>query len=445
LKSGGVVKVTKEKIENSQAFLTVEMEPAEMEGPLEDAYRRLAKKTNIPGFRKGKAPRAILERYIGKESVLEDALSQLIPQAYEKAIKEQEIEPFAQPDIEITQTDPVIFKAIVPLPPTIELGDYKSIRVTPEPVEVTEENVSAVLEELRHQNGTWEPVERPLDFGDLAVLNITSEVDELPFIKKLGINYLVLRESVAVVPGFSEKVVGMNKGEEKDFKLTLPEDFSQSEFAGKEASFKVKLEEIKEEKLPEMDDEFVKHISNELTTVAELREEVATNMKLRAEERARLDFEGQIISAVIDRSQVDYPPVLVEMEINGLINEQTKQLQVVGRSLEDYLKSINKTEEQLREELRPLAAKNITTSFLLGKVAEAERIELSDSEIDAEVEKMLQNTAEDKREEVQKLLNTPQARESVRQPLMVRKTVERLVEIAESPDITQTEAKEENK
>jgi len=439
------VKVTKEKIEDSQAFLTVEIEPAEMEEPMENAYRSLAKKTNVPGFRKGKAPRAILENYIGKESIFEEALKTLVPQAYEQAIKEQEIEPFAQPEIEITQPDPVIFKAIVPLPPAIELGDYQSIRMTPEPVEITEENVDAVLEELRHQNGTWEPVERPLAFGDLAVINVDSEVGGEPFVKKLGVNYQVLSESVAPAPGFAEQIVGMNKGEEKTFKLILPEDFTEGELAGKEASFKVKVEEIKEEKLPELDDEFVKQISTELTTVAALREEVGNNMKLRAEERAKLDFEGQVINAVIDRSQADYPPVLVEMEINRILNEQARQLQMGGRNLEDYLRSVNKTEEQMRGELRPLAAKNITTSLMLGKVAEVEKVELEDSELEAEIDKMTNNVAEDKREEMRKLLDTPQARESIKQPLLTRKVVERLVEIAKSPEKNKAEAKEEKK
>jgi len=444
------VKVTKEKIENSQAFLTVEIEPAEMEEPMENAYRSLAKKANVPGFRKGKAPRAVLENYIGKESIFEEALKTLVPQAYEQAIKEQEIEPFAQPEIEITQPDPVIFKAVVPLSPTIELGDYQSIRMTPEPVEITEENVGAVLEELRHQHGTWEPVERPLAFGDLAVINVDSEVGGEPFVKKLGVNYQVLSESVAPAPGFAEQIVGMNKGEEKTFKLTLPEDFTRSELAGKEASFKVKVEEIKEEKLPDLDDEFVKQISTELTTVAALRDEVGNNMKLRAEERAKLDFEGQVINAVIDRSQADYPqadypPVLVEMEINRILNEQARQLQMGGRNLEDYLRSVNKTEEQMRGELRPLAAKNITTSLMLGKLAETEKIELGDSELDAEIDKMTQNVAEDKREEMRKLLGTPQARESIKQPLLTRKVVERLVEIVKSPEKNKAEAKEEKK
>ncbi len=436
------MKVTREKIENNQAFLTIEMEPAEMEGPLEDSYRRLAKKVNIPGFRKGKAPRAILEHYIGKESLLEEALKHLVPQAYEKALKEQEIEPFAQPEIEITQTDPVIFKAVVPLPPNIELGDYHSIQLTPDPVEITEENISAVLEELRHQHATWEPVERPLNFGDLAVIDINSEVEEKPFIKRLGAQYQVLRDLISPAPGFAEQLVGMPKGEEKEFKLELPEDYTQIELAGKEASFKVKVSEIKEEKLPELDDELAQQVSTDFENVDALRERVSANLKLRAEERARMDFEERVINAVVDQAQVDYPPVLVEMEINRLLNDSARQFQMSGKSLEEYLQTVNKTEEELREEFRPVATKNVASALVLGKIAEEEKIEVADSEIDAKIEDMTKGATEDKKEELRKLMDTPQTRESIKQSLMTRKTIERLVEIAKSPGITKTEAKE---
>ena len=414
------MKVTKEKIESSQAFLTVEMEPAEMEEPLEAAYRRLVGKAKIPGFRKGKAPRAVLERHLGRESLLEEALKQLVPQAYEKAVKEQAIEPFAQPDIEITQPDPLIFKATVPLPPKVELGDYHSIRLKPESAETTEDNTDKVLEGLRHQHATWEPVERPIDFGDMAVLNIDSEVLETPFIKKLGTQYLVMRDSVAPAPGFAEQLVGIKKGEEKEFKLKLPDSYAKSELAGKEASFKVKVEEIKKEKLPELDDEFAKLISPDFTTLALLREGVAKDLKLRAEERVRLDFEDKLVNAVVEQAKVEFPPVLVEMEINRLLNEWARQLQMSGRGLEEYLRSIKKTEEEMRAELRPAATRNVTGSLVLGKVAETEKIEVSDSEIDAEIENMTKAVAEDRKEEMRKLLNTPQMRGSIRQSMMTR-------------------------
>ncbi len=254
------MKITNEKIENSQAFLTIEMEPAEVEESLEMSYHRLVKKANIPGFRKGKAPRAILERYIGRESLFEDALNDLLYQAYEKAIKEQAIEAIAQPQIEIAQTDPVVFKAIVPLKPKVKLGDYQHIQVTPQPVEVTENDVNDVIEQLRHQHATWEPVERPVDFGDMVVFNIWSSVEDKPFINQKGVQYQPLHDSSFPLPGFAEQLIGMKRDEEKEFKLQIPADYSRSELAGKEPSFRVRVTEIKQEILPELKDEFAGEI-----------------------------------------------------------------------------------------------------------------------------------------------------------------------------------------
>jgi trigger factor len=443
--SGGIVKVTREKTENSQAFLTVEIEPAEMEESMEDSYRRLSKKTNIPGFRRGKAPRSVVENYLGKANVLEEALKYLVPQAYEQAVKEQEIEPFAQPEIEITQADPVIFKAVVPLAPTIELGDYQSIRLTPDPVEITDEKVSAVLEELRHQHATWEPVDRPLDYNDLAVIDINSEVEERPFIKRLGAQYQVLRDSASPVPGFAEQIIGMQKEEEREFKLSLPEDFPNGEMAGKEASFKVKLSEIKEEKLPELNDQFAGQVSPDFKTVTSLREETSRRLQQSAEEKSRMDFEERVINAVVEQAQVDYPPILVEMEINRILNEQNRQLQMTGRGMDEYLQSINKTAEQLREELRPVATKNVAASLVIGRVAEVEKIEVGDSEVEKQIDGMTANAPDGKKDEIRKLLDTPQTRESIRRSLMTRKTIERLAEIARNTDKPEIETKEEEK
>ena len=423
------MKVTREKTENSQAFLRIEMEPAEVEESLQESYHRLAKKANIPGFRKGKAPRAVLERYIGKESLLEDAINNLLPQAYEKAVKEQGIEAIASPSIEIAQTDPVVFKATVPLKPTIKLGDYHDIRLTPEPVELTEDGVNAVIEQLRHQHATWEPVERAANFDDLVTLDVESQIEGKPFINQQGVQYQVLHDQPLPVAGFAEQLPGMKGGEEKEFKLQIPEDYPRGELAGKEAWFKVRVTEIKQQRLPELDDEFATLINPDFKTLDSLREQVSANLRLRAEQRAKEEFEERIIEAVADISQVEFPPVLVEMEIARLLNQQARWLQASGKGLEEYLSRINKTEEELREELRPLATKRVTHSLLLGRIAEEEKIEVSDSEIDAELENMTQSATENK-DEVQKLLKSPQARGSMEQLLTTRKTIQRLVEIA---------------
>jgi trigger factor len=302
------VKVTRDKMENSQAFLTIEMEPPEVEESLEAAYRRLVKKTNVPGFRKGKAPRVMLERYIGRENLLEDALNSLIPGACEDALKEQEIEAFARPTIEITQTEPLIFKATVPLPPTVNLGDYHSLRLKPEPVASTKKDVVAVIERLRHQQATWEPVEREIGFNDLAVFDIESAVSDKPFINQKGAQYQVTENYPTPLPGFSEQLVGLKRDEEKEFALQIPKDYPDKELADKEARFKVRVSEVKQERLPELNDEFGKGIDPKFKTLNSLRKQVADNLKLRAEEKAKRDFEEKVIDAVVNLSEVEFPP-----------------------------------------------------------------------------------------------------------------------------------------
>ena len=423
------MKVTNEKTENCQVFLSIEMEPAEVEESLEKSYYRLVRKMNIPGFRKGKAPREILERYIGKDSLLEDALDNLLPEAYEKAIKEQKIEAIAQPHIEIAQTDPVVFKATVPLPPKVELGDYHHIQVTPEAVELTEDDVNAAIEQLRHQQATWEPVERPVDFDDLVVLDIESNIEDKPFINQKGVQYQVLHDLPFPAPGFAEQLPGMKRGEDKEFKLQFPLDYPRGDLAGKEPLFKVRVTEIKQESLPELNDEFAREVDPGLETLDSLRERVSTNLRLRAEERAKIDFEERVIEAVVDITELEFPPVLVEMETDRLLNQQSRRLQMGGKGLEEYLTSINKTEKELREELRPLATKRVTHSLALGKIAEEEKIEASNSEIEAEIENMTKSAADNK-DELQKFLNTPQSKGSIKQVLITRKTIQRLVEIA---------------
>ncbi len=423
------MKVTNEKTESSQAFLIIEMEPAEVEESLEKSYYRLVKKTNIPGFRKGKAPRAILERYIGKESLLEDALNSLLPQAYEAAIKEQKIEAIAQPRIEIAQTDPVVFKATVPLKPTIKLGDYHHIQVTPEPVELTGDDVSSVIEQLRHRHATWEPVERPVDFDDLVVLDIESNIEDKPFINQKGAQYQVLRDLSFPAPGFAEQLPGMVRDEDKEFKLQFPLDFPRGELAGKEASFKVRVTEIKQERLPELDNEFAKGVNPDFKTVDSLQERVSADLKLQAEEKARIDFEERVIEAVVDLAELEFPPILVELEIDRLLNQRFQHLQRGDQGLEEYLRSINKTEEELREELHPLATKRVIRSLVLGKIAEEEKIEVSDSEVDNEIENTIKSDVDNK-DELQKFLSTPQARKSIEQLLITRKTIQQLVERA---------------
>jgi len=434
------VKVTKDKVENCQAFLTVEMEPAEVEKSKGDAYRRLVKKVTVPGFRKGKAPRDMLERHIGKESLFDEALDILVPQACQDALAEQEIEPYARPSVEITQNDPLVFKATVPLAPTVKLGNYHNIRMEPEPVEITDEKIDAVVERLRHQQATWEPVERPVAYNDLAIFDVESTVEEKPFIAQKGVQYQVLENYPAPVPGFADQLVGMSRDEEKEFTLTLPPDYPQSELAEKEAAFKIKMSEVKEEKLPEVTDDFAKDIDPKYETLELLKKQIADDMRTRAEERSQAEFEGKVIEKLIEDSEIEYPPVLVDIEIDRILEQQYKYLKENGRSLEEYLASINKTQEELREETKPTAEKRVAQALALEELAEKEKTEVSPEEIDADIEEMTKQTPEERKADIKKMLNTPRSRESIKDYLIRRKTVLNLLEIAKGQAPETTEA-----
>jgi trigger factor len=440
------LKVTKEKVENSQAYLVIEMEPADMEEGYKDAYHHLVQKANIPGFRKGKAPRAVVERTLGKGAMLEEAIDHMIPEAYEKACKEQNIVPYAQPEVEITKADPLIFKAVVPLQPTVTLGDYKSIRADLDTGEIKKENIDSVMEELRHQHATWEPVDRPVVYNDLAVIDINADDNEdKPLVKKASSQYQVLKDSITPAPGFADQLIGMKKDEKKQFDLKFPDDYPSKQLAGKMAHFKVTVHEIKEEKMPELNDDFAKQISTQFKTVEDVRQEAEKSLKLRADENARMKLEEKIIDTAVEQSKIEYPPVVIDIEIQRILNEQDRQMQMSGQNLDDYLKSINKTAEQLVADLRPIAIRNVNASLALSKICEEEKIEVTEDEIMNGINNMVRSIGQDKQAEMLKLLDTPKTRQSITQSLKTRKTIERLADIAKNKSETVKENKEEVK
>jgi len=421
------MKVSTEPVEKSQVALNIEMEPAEVDKYLDKAYSRLVRRVSVPGFRKGKAPRDILERHIGKDALFREALEDLIPATYKEALESQEIDAIAQPQFELIQTEPLIFKAVVPLKPTVKLGDYTQIKVESKPVEIKEEDIEATIEQLRHQQAILSPVDRPVQFDDIVTIDVEGARDGEPFPIRKDIVYEVTREARLPLPGFAEKLEGMSKGEEKSFVLSYPPDYEMKELAGKEHAFKVTATEVKEKRLPEVDDEFAKNVGKE--DLASLKEQIASNLKARAEERARLETEQKAVDAAVELSEVEYPPVLAEREIDRLLSDEARQFTEGITGLENYLKTLNKTMDNHREELRPMANRRVIRSLVLGKITEAEKIELDDSEIDAEIEKMVKD-ADKQADEMRKFFSLPQARESIKQFLLGRKTVERLVQIA---------------
>jgi trigger factor len=421
------MKVSSEPIENSQVSLSVEMEAAEVDKYLNKAYNHLVKRVAVPGFRKGKTPRAILERHIGAGMLFQEALEYLIPEIYIEALESQSIDAIDQPQNELLQAEPLIFKAIVPIRPTVKLGDYHKIKLETEPVEINDTDVDIVMAQLQQQNAVLLPVERTVQFGDIVTIDIEDKRgnEYVPIGK--GLVYEVEQNSKLPLPGFAEKIEGRNKDEETSFVLSYPNDYEVRELAGKEHFLRVNVTEIKEKQLPSLDDAFAKGIGSD--SIAALREQMATTLKTRAEEKARVELEQKAIDAVVDISELEYPPAVVERAIERLLSEEARNFPEGGKGLENYLTNLGKTIKDHREELRPVATQRVVRSLVLEKITEAEKIEINDLEIDSEIDKMVKNSGE-QAEEMKRIFNLPESRDSIKYVLVSKKTVERLVAIA---------------
>lgn len=425
------MKVTKEKLENSQVALKIEVEPQEKESYLEKAYRRMVNKILVPGFRKGKAPRVILERHVGKEALLQEAMEQMLPEMYKKAIDEQGIEAIGEPEINISSNEPIVFQATVSLRPTVELGDYKSIRIALKPVTVTEQDINDYLENLRERNAVWQPVERAAQTGDRVTADLQGIVEGKDVLDQKGLQFGLVEGSTVISPGFTEKIVGMSGGEEKEFQLPFPADYRVKDLAGKECLFKVKVNDVKEKKLPELDDELAKSLGEGLETLEALRAKVRSDLEKSREELNRREHESEVLEAVTNASKVEYPPVLVENEIDRMVDERVR---FSGRdSLERYLEDIKKSSAEIREELREEAQKRVSNTIVLDKVAEVEKVEISEEDIDSEIQNIVKASSE-KDPTVNQRLNTAAVRQSFREVLTHRRTLRLLSDMAVSPE-----------
>jgi trigger factor len=418
------MKVSTENLGNCQISLNIEAEAGELDKSLDEAYHHLVNEVSIPGFRKGKAPRAILVQHVGKKNLLDEALEHLIPQLYKQAIESQKLEPIAGPQIEITQTEPVLFKAIVSLKPEVKLGDYHNLKLEPSSeIKITEKEVSTAMEEIREKQGAWMPVDRPVELGDLVTLNIQANVDGKPWLNHKDILYEMDKDSRSPVPGFASQLQGAEKNKEGIFSLTIPDDYPIKEMRGKEGTFKVTVTEVKEKQLPELNDELAK--SAGYGNLEDMREKVAADLRIKAEARNRLELKQKALDALVEISEVNYPPILEDEEITGLLRNEAQRLGF--REITDYLKRANKTEEEIKQELRPIAQKRLIQSFVLGKLAEEEKIEISSSEVDNKVAEMT-NDSEDK-EKAGQFFSLPQIRQSIEQSLHTQKTMDRLLQI----------------
>jgi len=436
------MKTTSERIQDCQAILSVELEPDEVEKGMQEAYKHLVGRVKVPGFRPGKAPRDVLERYIGSQAMMEEALEHLIPEAYEGALKKESLEPVARPRIELVKVDPVTFKATVPLKPIVRLGNYKGeMRLMPERVTVTEEEIDTAIKSIQDQTATLVPVERASRFGDVLTVNIVGREKGETFLDHEDSLCELKKGSPAPLPGFAEALAGASKGETREFTLSFPADHENKQIAGREYSFRVTVNEVKEKKLPELNDEFAKE--NGAESLAQWRERLAEQLKKRKEASIRRQFEAKLVDALVKSAELEYPPALVDEEIDDLVRNQAANFKEGMRGLEDYLKSINKTMEEHRQELRETARERVVRALVLRQVAEEEKIEVAEAEVDAEIERMVKEDP-DNAEQLKKFWTLPQARNSVKSYLVNRKIIARLEAIARGEVQPVEEEKSEN-
>jgi len=426
------MKVTTERIPESQVVLEIEVEPERLERSLERAYRRLAQKTAVPGFRKGKTPRHMLERYLGRDAVIEEALGMLIPEAYNQAVEEENIDAIDYPDVEVVQQEPLIFKATVAVRPSVDLGSYREVRVERKPVTVSEEQVNEKLEELRHRYAILEPVDRPLQMGDRMWADIVVSVDGRSVFSEDDAEVHLHQGVPVLMPGFVEELLGCEKGVERQFSIDLPPDYPQRLLAGKTCLCTVLVKEIKEEILPELDDAFAAVVGEGFPNLEALRQRLESDLRELAEQETDVRYREKVVDGVVAGASVEFPPVLAEREAEQLLRERVSSSG--AGDIERYLRQVGKSEEELRQELRLQAVERIQGSLVLGKVAAVEGISVSEEDIDVEIERLAASSGS-RADEVRKIFGSADSREALERSLLSRKTVERLVAIASGEEV----------
>ena len=423
------MKVSTEKIPESQVLMTIEVEPERLEEARGKALRKLAPRAKVPGFRPGKAPAAMIRRYLGEERILDEALDALVPVVYREAVEADEsIDPIARPRLVIETTEPLVVKATIPVRPTIELGDYKAVRVEPQPVAVDEERVGQTLETLRRRAATLEPSEREIRWDDVVTMDVSAAVGDEKFIDQQDVQVQLSDERDVLFPGFEEQLLAHVKGETVEFDLDVPAEVQNEQIAGKRARFTVHIKETKEEVLPALDDEFAKQVGDGYETVDALRDRVRDDIRKYEEEQRDNRYQDEILGKLVDSATIEYPPVMLESEVDRMVHDQAGHIEE-GRGLEAYLSALGKTEEQVRDEFRPIADTRLRRSLILTEVSDAENIEVTPQDVEDEIDRMsAQAGAQAPR--LRELFSRDEGRESVRRNLLTRRTLERLVEIA---------------
>ena len=380
-----------ENLEHNMAKLTIEVSADELEKAIEAAYKKEKNKISVPGFRKGKVPRAMIEKMYGAEIFYEDAANTVMQKTYPSAVDESGVDIVSRPTVDIVQIEkgkPFIYTAEVAVKPEVTLGKYMGVTVTKVDTSVSEEEIAAELEKERNKNSrTVTVTDRPVQEGDTAVIDFEGFVDGVPFEGGKAENHSLEIGSHTFIDTFEDQLIGKNAGDDVDVNVTFPDQYQAPELAGKPALFKVKIHEIKAKELPELDDEFASEVS-EKETLDEFKEEIKERLAQAKEADAKAQKEEEAIQKIIDKSEMDIPEAMIETQCETMLDEFAQRITQSGLSFEQYLQFSGTDVNGLKEQVRPEALKRIQSSLVLEQIAKEENIEVSDADIDAEIEKM---------------------------------------------------------
>ena len=433
-----------EKLENNMAKLTIEVSAEELEKAIEGAYQKNKNKISIPGFRKGKAPRKMIEQMYGKEVFYEDAANALIPEAYDKALEECTEEIVSSPKIDVTQLEagkPFIFTAEVALKPEVTLGKYKGVKVDKIDVDVTDEEINAEIDKQREKNSrTVDITDRAVENGDIATIDFEGFVDGVAFEGGKGTDYPLTIGSGAFIPGFEEALIGAEIGKETDVNVTFPEEYQAAELAGKAAVFKCTVKKLQEKQLPELDDEFVSEVSDESDTVEEYKEEIKKQLSDKKAADAKNAKEDAVIDAIIADAKMDIPDAMVDTQQRQMLQDYAQRMQAQGISLEQYMQFTGMTTQMMLDQLKPQALKRIQSRLVLEAVVAAENMEASEEEFEEEAKTMGEAYQMDV-DKVKELLGE-NGKKQVMQDICIKKAVEFVVENAKEAKKATKKAKE---
>ena len=420
-----------EKTENAnEVKLELTVEASKFDEAMKKVYFKSAKYFNIPGFRKGKAPMNIVEKYYGKEIFYEDAFNEVAPDAMEEAVKENNLEVVSRPDIEVTQIgkgQDLIFTAVMQTKPEAKLGKYKGIEIKKIEYNVTDEDIEHELGHMQEHNARMITVEdRPVESGDTATIDFEGFVDGKAFEGGKAEGHELTIGSNTFIPGFEDQIIGMKIDEEKDINVKFPDEYFSKDLAGKDATFKVKVHEIKRKELPELDDEFAKDVS-EFDTLKELKEDIKKKQEKQNKDKEKYETEDAVIKAIVENMEVEIPLGMIETETENMLKDFEQRISYQGIKLEQYLNMLGKTRDEMKKEYEPQAIEGIKSRLALEAVIKAEKIEANDEEIDEKLKEMAKNYG---RENDESFMKNENVRNYIKEGIKSEKAIEFLVKNA---------------